>query len=144
MFIAMKRIAFLLLFLASATALAQQPQQNAPDELAQLKESLRDVQAEEQSVYENYQMLKELRLHVVQENSPPMAQHPNGMGIYTPPPNYEDVLRAQREREDAIQLYTAGLARLAARFMELERERKALLKDIEAAQQYSGQPGEGQ
>ncbi len=140
----MKRITFLFLFLASIPSFAQQPRPNEPDELAQLKESLRDVQAEEQSVYQNYQMLKELRLQVVQESSPPMAQHPNGMGIYTPPPNYEDVLRAQQAREESIQQYTAGLARLAARFMELERERKSLLKDIEAVQQYSGQAGGGQ
>lgn len=139
----MKRIAFFLLVLASAPALAQ-PQQNEPDELAQLKESLREVQAEEQSVYQDYQMLKELRLQVVQENSPPMAQHPNGFGLYTPPPNYVDVLREQQEHEERIEQYTMELRRLAVRFLELERERKALLQDIEALEQDSGQAGGGQ
>ncbi len=128
------RMLFMLL-LASGPALAQP---NGPDELARLKSSLHQVQEEEQSVYQSYQMLKELRLHLVQQNSPPMVNYPQGMDIYTPPPNYEDVLRAQQAREARIRQYTADLDRLATRFFELERERKSLAEDIAKREQGSG------
>ena len=132
----MKQIVLFLLLLASGACLADQ---NAPDELGELKAQLAGVREEQQSVYQNYQMVKDLRLHEVQEGSSFMAQHPYGMDMYTPPPNYEDVLRAQLERETRIRHYTEELGRLTARFLELERQKKMLLKQITEMEQHPGQ-----
>ena len=123
----MKQIIFFLLLISSGVALADS---NTPASLNQLKAELRGVQQEQQSAYQNYQITRELRRIEVQESSPPMAQHPYGLGIDTPPPNYEDVLRAQQEREERIRQYTSELSRLSASFMELEKQKKLLLRQI--------------
>ena len=123
----MKHVFLFLLLIASGAALAGS---NAPDELSKLEAALNSVVQEQQSVYQNYQMTKELRLIEVQEGSPPMMQHPYGMDIYTPPPNYDDVVRTQMEREQRIQQHTSELKSLSVRYLELENQRKALLEQI--------------
>jgi len=131
----MKHIILILLLAASGAPLAE----NAPGGLGQLKVQLSVVREEQQSVYHNYQMTRELRLKEVQEGSPPMGLYPNGTGIDTAPPNYEDVLRAQLEREGRIQQYTSDLVRLSARFLDLENQKKALLKQIKEMEQHPDQ-----
>ncbi len=128
----MKRFLLFLLLLASGAALAQQ---DTLYQLAQLKQILRDVQDEEQSVYQSYQMLRALRLHEVQQSFPPMAQQPYGTDLNTPPPDYYDVLRLQQAREARIQQYTADLGRLTDRFFFLESERKSIVEDIAKLEQ---------
>ncbi len=122
---------FLLLF-ASGAALADANMQN---KLNQLEAALNGVRQEQQSVYQNYQMTKELRLMEVQEGSPPTSGYPYGKSIYgtdlnIPPPNYDDVVRAQMEREQRIQRYSDELKSLSQHYLELEEERKALLGQI--------------
>jgi hypothetical protein len=128
----MKQIILFLLLLVSGASLADSI---APDKLGELRAELASVRDEQQSVYQNYQMVKEQRRIEVLEGSPPMAQHPYGMDMDTPPPNYEDVLRAQQERESRIEQYTIELGRLTARFLELEKEKKALLRQIRELEQ---------
>ncbi len=132
----MKQIILSLLLTASGVAL---PDPNPPANLNQLKAELRSVQQEQQSAYQNYQMTKELRRNEVQEGSPPMAQHPYGTDIDTPPPNYEDVLRAQQEREERIRQYTSDLGQLSASFMELEKKKKLLIRQILELEQHPGE-----
>lgn len=123
----MKSILLSLLLFGSGTAFAET---DALGKLNQLEAALNGVRQEQQSVYQNYQMTKELRLMEVQEGAPPMSQHPYGMDINTPPPNYDDVVRAQMERERRIQQYTDELKDLSARYLELEDQRKELLEQI--------------
>lgn len=123
----MKHIILSLLLIASGTAFADP---NTHASLDQLKAELHSVQQEQQSAYQNYQMTKELRRNEVQEESPFMVQHPYGMDINMPPPNYEDVLQAQQEREKLIRQYTDELNHLSASFFELEKQKKLLLKQI--------------
>lgn len=129
----MKKIIFLLLLVASTIAFADT---NKPDNLGKLESALNGVRQEQQSVYQNYQMAKELRLKEVQESNPASAQHPYGTGINTPPPNYEDILRAQLQREQRIQQYTDDLRRLSLRYLELEDQRKALVDQIKELAQH--------
>jgi len=129
----MKQIILFLLLIASGAALADP---NSSIRLNKLKAELSSVQQEQQSAYQNYQMTQELRRIEVQEGSPPMIQHPYGTDIYTPPPNYDDVLRAQVERENRIQQYTSELSQLFARFQELENQRKLILKNIKELEQH--------
>jgi len=132
----MKQIIPFLLLLAAGASFADS---NAPDKLEQLKAQLRGVREEQQSVFQNYQMVKEQRRIEVQEGSPPMAQQPYGTSLDDPPPNYDDVLRSQLEREDRIQQYTNELGRLSARFLELENQKKALIKQIREMEQHPDQ-----
>ncbi len=122
----MTRTFLFLLFLCCGPALADS---NAP-RLDQLKTELDSVRAEQQSVYQNYQMIKELRRSEVQENSPPVAQNPYGTSVNVPPPNYDDVLRLQEKREERIQQYTSDLRHLTSRFLDLDDKRKVLVKQI--------------
>ncbi len=123
----MTRTFLFLLSLCCGTALADS---NVPARLDQLKIELDGVRAEQQSVYQNYQMIKELRRSEVQENSPPMAQNPYGTSVNVPPPNYDDVLRLQEKREERIQQYTSDLHHLTSRFLDLDDKRKALVRQI--------------
>ena len=132
----MKQLILFLLILASGAALADP---DASASLSQLKAELRSVQQEQQSAYQNYQMTKELRRIEVQEGSPPMAQHPYGIDLNTPPPNYEDVLRQQQEREERIRQYTSELGELSADFMELEKKKKLLTKQIQELEKHPGE-----
>jgi len=118
----MKHILLFLLLFVSGTAFAET---DAQDELNQLEAELNGVRQEQQSVYQNYQMTKELRLTEVQESS-----QSYGESINTPPPNYDDVMREQLEREQRIQQYSDELKNLSERYLELEEERRALLEQI--------------
>jgi hypothetical protein len=133
----MKQILFFLLLIASGWASAET---NAQDKLNQLEAELTDVRQEQQSIYQNFQLTKDLRLMEVQEGIPPTSGYPYGKDIYgtdinTPPPNYDDVVRAQMEREQRIQHYTDELKGLSARYLELEEQRKELLEQIRELKQ---------
>ena len=129
----MKQIILFLLLLASGAALADA---NTQGKLEKLEAVLNGVRQEQQSVYQNYQMVKELRLMEVREASPPALQYPYGMRMDTPPPNYDDVVRAQMEHEQRIQQYTSDLKNMSARYLELEGQRKALLEQIRELRQH--------
>lgn len=129
-----------LLLIASCAAFADE---NTQDKLKELQAELDGVRQEQQSVYQDYQMTKELRLMEVQEGLPPTSGYPYGKSIYgtdinTPPPNYDDVVREQQEREQHIQQYTDELKSLSARYLELEEQRKALLEQIRELKQPGG------
>ena len=132
----MKSILFFLLLIASSAALAKA---DAQGKLNQLEAALNCVRQEQQSAYQNYQMTKEQRLMEVQEGSPPKSQYPYGTDINTPPPNYDDVVRAQLEREQRIQRYTDDLKRLSMRYLELEDQRKLLVEQIREMRRQSGE-----
>jgi chromosome segregation ATPase len=127
----MKHIFLILLLIASGTALADAA---APDDnVARLQAELGKVEQEQQAVFRNYQMTKEARLNEVQEESRAGIQQPFGVGVdsfdmplNSPPPNYDDVVRDQTEREQRIQQQTDELKKLWQRYLELESQRKSL------------------
>ncbi len=59
-----------------------------------------------------------------------MVQHPYGTDMDAPWPDYDEVIRQQQEREKRIEQYTSHLKSLAARYSELEAQRKDLLGQI--------------
>lgn len=131
----MKQIMLFWLVIAAGSALAES---GKPEELTRLEAALNDVRQEQQSVYQNYQMTREQRLIEVEEGSPVVVQHPYGMSVETPPPNYDDVIRAQIEREQRIQQQTDELKNLSLRYLELEKRRKALTEKIRELAQHPG------
>jgi hypothetical protein len=125
----MKHILLSLLLFVSAAAFADD---DAQDMLQQLEADLSSVRQEQQSVYQNYQMVRDMRLMEVQEGIPPKSQYPQGMDLDTPPPNFDEVFRMQMEREQRIRQYTDDLKNMSERYLELEQARKALLEQIRA------------
>lgn len=128
----MKHILLSLLLFASAAAFAGDDTQ---DRLKQLEADLGDVRQAQQSAYQNYQMVRDMRLMEMQESIPPKSQYPQGTDINTPPPNFDEVFRLQMEREQRIRQYTDELKSLSEHYLELEQERKALLGQIRELKQ---------
>jgi hypothetical protein len=128
----MKHILLFLLLFVSASASAGT---DASDEQGQLEAALEGVRQEQQAVYRNYQMVRDMRLMAVQEGIPPRPQYPHGMDLNTPPPNFDEVFGMQAEREQRIRQYTEDMKNLSARYLELEAERKALIEQIQELKQ---------
>lgn len=128
----MKQILLSLLLFASAAAFADDDAQN---QLQQLEAALESVRQEQQAVYRNYQMVRDMRLMEVQEGVPPRPQYPYGMDLNTPPPNFDEVFGMQAEREQRIRQYTDDMKNLSARYLELEAERKSLTQRIRELKQ---------
>ena len=128
----MKRAILLLLSLIALPAWAQS---DAAAELAQLRTELARIEQEQQSVYQRFQMLQQLRTNEVQAQNPQVITNPP---VYPDgePPSYDDMVRAQQEREDRIKDYDAKLEQLDARYKELEDAKKAIFDRV---QQLTGQ-----
>ena len=125
----------LVLLLAAAPALAQtdtSPQEQAAARaelqarIRSLETALSRVSAEQQSVYQQFQMVQEMRRNERQELLNPMQ-------VYTPPAspaNYDDVMRDRQAREYRMQDYASQMDRLYARYRELEEQKRQLLDQL--------------
>jgi hypothetical protein len=118
--------AFLLL-LSSGLALADPA---ADAEIRRLEAQLNLLQQEQQSVYQQFQMMQELRRAEIEAQYPQVIQNSPDYAMGNPPPNYDDVVRQKAEREYRIKQYTEDLNRLYARYREIEGQKKALLDRI--------------
>jgi len=106
--------------------------------LAQLEMALNHLGQEQQAVYQQFQMIQELRRNEIQDSQPLTAQGYLTMGGVkeAPPASYDDNIRLQRERTERIQQYTRDLNQLYARYAELGNQKRALLDQLtELAQQ---------
>ena len=106
--------------------------------MAELEMALNHLSQEQQTVYQQFQMIQELRRNEIQDSQPLTVQGYLTMGGVkdAPPTNYDDNIRLQRERTERIQQYTRDLNQLYARYAELGNQKKALLDQLtELAQQ---------
>jgi hypothetical protein len=110
----------------------------AADDLAQqvrqVESALARISQEQQSVYQQFQMVQEMRRSAQAQMQP--------LQSYTPPPtppNYDDVKREEEERTQRIKDYQYELDRLYARYRELEEQKKPLLEELSALVQQRGQ-----
>jgi predicted nucleic acid-binding Zn-ribbon protein len=101
------------------------PQTDA--EIQRLESQLQRVQQEQQSLYQQFQMVQELRRTEVQAENPQVIQNSTDYSMANPPPNYDDLVREKTRREDRIKQYTEELNRVYARYSDLEAQRKLLL-----------------
>jgi hypothetical protein len=105
-------------------------------EMKRLESQLGRLQQEQQSVYQQFQMIQELRRTEIQAQYPQVIQNSPDYAMGNPPPNYDDVVRQKAEREYRIKQYTEDLNRMYARYREIEDQKKALLDRLnELAQQ---------
>jgi len=127
----MKRVAAVFALLLSALALADPA---AEAEIRRLESQLNLLQQEQQSVYQQFQMIQELRRTELQAQYPQVIQNSPQYEMGSPP-NYEDVARQKAEREYRIKQYTEELNTLYARYREIEDEKRALLEQLNSLAQ---------
>ena len=95
-------------------------------ELRQLQAALTEIQQEQQSLYQHFQMIQELRRADLQELNPEVVQNSPVYSMDNPSSNFDELARIKRDREARIQQYTQDLNRLYARYRELDDQKYAL------------------
>ncbi|HEV7929887.1 MAG TPA: hypothetical protein VGP12_07115 [Nitrosospira sp.] len=110
--------------------------QNAPNlerkvdpRIAQLEMALSHVSQEQQSVYQQFQMLQEMRRSEIQDINPLVMQDMGGVKDM-PPITYDDSIKVQRERKERFQQHARELDRLYARYSELGEQKRAILEQL--------------
>ncbi len=122
----MKQILFFLLLLVSVSGWA-----DTNDSVRRLEQALTRIQQEEQSTYQQFLMVQELRRNAMQvEQELPVSIPPSGSMISSPAVNYDDLAKRKRENNARIEQYTADLEHLYIRHRELGDERKALIEQL--------------
>jgi len=103
-------------------------------EIHRVESILASISQEQQSVYQQFQMVQALRLAE--------ERHMQPLPI-TPPetaPNYEDVRRDDNSRATRVRQYQDELERLYSRYRELAEQKKQLLETLSSlVQQRSGE-----
>jgi hypothetical protein len=97
--------------------------------IAQLEMALSHISQEQQSVYQQFQMLQDLRRSEIQDITPLVTQDMGGVKDM-PAITYDDSVRIQRERKERFQQNSRELDRLYARYSELGEQKKAILEQI--------------
>ncbi len=102
----------------------------ADAEIRRLESQLNLLQQEQQSVYQQFQMIQELRRAEIDAQYPQVIQNSPDYTMGNPPPNYDDVVRQKTEREKRIKQYTEDLNRMYAWYREIEDQKKVLLERL--------------
>ena len=102
----------------------------------QLEITLNQLNQAQQSVYQQFQMVQELRRNETRID-PPQAvlntsEAPYSMGGANSNPslNYDENVRFQRERQERLRQYTRDLNDLYSRYSELEEQKRAVLGQL--------------
>jgi hypothetical protein len=112
---------------AVAPALAQ-TSADSDAEIRRIQAVLAVIQQTQQGVYQQFQMVQELRRAELGRPDP-FAPQAN-VGIAPPPQDYNELQREREARETRIKEYTAELERLYARYQELEEQKRPLLERL--------------
>lgn len=104
-------------------------------QIQEVEITLSMLQQEQQNLFQQFQMLQELRRQeLLQENSIIMQQNqPPVTGNATL--NYDEVQKRERERLARIKDYTARLSEIHERYQEIDRERQVLIGELTALRQ---------
>ena len=119
----MRALHLLLLFWA-ATACAQS---DVDAEVRQIQAQIAAIQQEQQTVYQQFQMVQTLRQDEQQAANPTVIENSPVYSMDTPPPNYDDMVREKAARRERIQQYSSDLNTLMARYQSLEQQKQALM-----------------
>ena len=117
-----------LIALAPAPLVRGQTSAELEAEAKRIDAALGRINQAQQSVYQQFQMVQELRRTELARPDP-FAPQAN-VGIAPPPQDYNELQRQREERENRIRERTAELERLYARYQELEEEKRALLERL--------------
>ena len=117
------RALHLLLLLWAAAAWAQS---DVDPEVRQIQAQIAAIQQEQQTVYQQFQMVQTLRQDEQQAANPTVIENSPVYSMDTPPPNYDDMVREKAARRERIQQYTSELNTLMARYQSLEQQKQSL------------------
>ncbi len=121
----MKLILFCLL-LVSISAFAAS---DTDRQIQELEAAIVQLQQEQQILFQQFQMLQELRRHEITQGDEALL--PQGeVVIGGEIPKYEDMTKRRKERLDRIQRFTSDLDELYARYQDMENERRALIEQL--------------
>ena len=95
-------------------------------EIGRLQTQLDQLLHLQQSVYQQFQMIQELRRTEIEAQYPQVIQNSPDYPMGSPP-NYEDVVRQKAERDSRIKQYTDDLNRFYAQYQELESQKRSLV-----------------
>ena len=97
------------------------------DAAKRIREELVLVQQEQQAVFQQFQMVREMRngLAAPLVAPPPLTVYGSGQSL-----NYDDQVAAQKEREQKLIDYGQEMERLFARYQELDARRKTLVEEL--------------
>lgn len=112
---------------AVAPALAQTGA-GSDAELRRVQAALAVIQQTQQGIYQQFQMVQELRRAELARPDPFAPQ--SNVGIAPPPQDYNELQRQREGRESRVKERTAELERLYARYQELEEQKRALLERL--------------
>jgi hypothetical protein len=127
------RFLMIMFVLLASTAFAQQPEVDA--EIRQLQAQIGAIQQEQQSVYQQFQMVNTLRRDELQAANPAVIENSPVYSSDNPPPNYDDMVRAKQARDERIRQYTSEVNTLFARYQDLEQQKQQLLARLRALAQ---------
>lgn len=121
----MKLLFFCLWLIALPVSAAADNEKQIPG----LEAAILQQQQEQQILFQQFQMLQELRRHEIMKIDQVL---PAGSDITTngEAPGYEDLAKQRREQTDRIQRYTHELDELYTRYQEAENERRALIEQL--------------
>lgn len=125
----MKILSLILLLLVWASAVAE-----ADPRLVRLEAAYNRAHQEQQAMYQQFQMIQELRRNELQQ----MDALPGSGRAGMPSANagksldYDENVRQERARHERLQRYEREIAQSYARFLELGQQKKALLDQINA------------
>lgn len=106
----------------------------AAEEVKALQEQLSLITQEQQAVFQQFQMIQQLR----RSNAEPVLP-PIGGG---PPGNYDDMVASKRAQAERDEAYARELRELYQRHQDLEREKQPILRRLrqlrESAQRAPG------
>jgi hypothetical protein len=94
-------------------------------QIKRVEAALSRLQAEQQSVYQQFQMVQELKRQAMHQAIEDMSRWQA-----MPPQNYDDMVRAQQAREASRDRYRYEADRLYDRYRELEEQKKPLLERL--------------
>jgi chromosome segregation ATPase len=94
-------------------------------QIKRVETALSRIQAEQQSIYQQFQMVQELKRQAMQQAIEDMSRWQA-----MPPQNYDDLVRAQQARAASRERYRYEADRLYERYRELEEQKKPLLERL--------------
>ena len=116
-----------LLFLIGLLASVAYAQPEVDAEIRQLQSQIFAVQQEQQSMFQQFQMLQSLRRDEQQAAHPTVIENSPIYSSDNPPPNYDDMVRDKAARDERIRQYTSDLNTLYSRYQSLEQQKQPLI-----------------
>jgi hypothetical protein len=108
----------------------------AADDLRSLQDTLNNINQEQLAIYQQFQMIQELRRRDTEAARLPTVGQRVG-----PPGNYDDVVAEQKAQFERDARYSRQLDELYSRHRDLDRERRSIMESMQKLRQASRPAG---